>query len=182
MKIPHYLNLLLFTEDLQVTLETDPNPVLDTAGVNIVTWKCTVNLHSRDLELPVTITNPDGVSYNDVTMNGEGLYEAILNDATVANNGEYSCTATPQGMTSVTGTYNLDVLGECNNIIKLDLLLVHCRSRTNHPLNSCLPMPFEKVWSTRLTDSFHKYSRSFFPNNVELWNSLDNMIFDVSDN
>ena len=28
----------------------------------------------------------------------------------------------------------------------------------------------------------NQYSRSFMPNNVELWNSLDNMIFDVSDN
>ena len=48
---------------------------------------------------------------------------------------------------------------------------------------------FHWFYFTRLTDSFHKYalrnircrtnrySRSFIPNNVELWNSLDNMIY-----
>ena len=51
------------------------------------------------------------------------------------------------------------------------------------------PCLLKRFGALRLTDSFHKYalrnircrtnqySRSFIPNNVELWNSLDNMFF-----
>ncbi|XP_022097115.1 fibropellin-3-like isoform X2 [Acanthaster planci] len=95
--------------NLTVTLMPDPNPVLNRPGIDNITWRCMVNLHSRDLVLPVTITYPNG-SIWPMNMSEEGLYERIQSGVTPNDNGRYTCTAAAVGMDPVTGHFDLDVL------------------------------------------------------------------------